>query len=255
MADLLVSALMESQKVRVVERQQLEDILGELTLQEQSFFREEGRLDRGELLNARYQIRGVITDFSQSKGGGFWVGLRNFFFKGTSYTARVALTLTLIDIQSGEIIGSALATGKAKANSAYLSAEYKGVYFGGETFSRTPLGSATHQAIKTAVQKINRSFPSTLWTPRIADSLADGRILLNGGRDRKIEPNTLYRVFGSPKVVRDPVSGDVLTRLPGEEMGRLKVVEVRDRISICEVVSGGPFPHAALLEAVLHSTN
>jgi len=248
MADLLVAELMDSNKVRVVERQRIGEVLGELALQDQPLFRTEGRVDRGQLLNARYQIRGVITDFSQVRGGGFWLGVKDFFLRGKSFTARVALTLTVVDVQSGEIIGSAQADGEAKARSAYVAAEYKGVYFGGESFSRTPLGSATNKAIREAVEELNDQFPYRPWRPQIAETLSDGRILLNGGRDRKLEANTVYRVLGPVRLVTDPVNGDVLTRLPGKELGRILLVEVQDRISICRPVEGGPFPRGAFVE-------
>lgn len=255
MADLLVAELMKSKKVRVVERQRIGAVMGELSLQDQPFFRQEGRVDKGQLLSARYQIRGVITDFSQVKGGGFWVGFKQLFFRSSSYTARVAITLTVVDVQSGEIIGSSQADGEARASSAYVAAEYKGVNFGGEAFSRTPLGTATTKAIKTAVRDLNRKFPYKPWTPRIADTLPDGRVLLNGGLNRKLEPNTLFRVLGPARVVTDPVSGDVLTRLPGPDLGKLQVLEVRDSISICRVIEGGPFPRGAFLEEFLPLVN
>jgi curli biogenesis system outer membrane secretion channel CsgG len=248
MADLLVAELMESQKVRVVERQRIRAVLGEISLQDQPHFREEGKVDTGQLLSARYQIRGVITDFSQVQGGGFWLGLKRLLLRANSYTARVALTLTVVDVQSGEIISSAQASGDARANSAYLDAEYKGVNFGGEAFSRTPLGTATTRAINTAVHEITRELPKKLWEPRIAGTLAKGQVILNGGRDRSMKTRSIYRVLGPVRVVRDPSHGDVLTRLPGPDLGRVVVIDVQDTISICSTLEGENFPRGAFLK-------
>ena len=247
MADLLVAELMDSGKVRVVERQRIGDVLGEISLQEQEYFRQEGKIDRGELLSARYQIRGVITDFSQVRGGGFWLGLKRLCFQADSYTARVAITLTVVDVQSGEIISSSQADGEARANSAYLEAEYKGVNFGGEAFSRTPLGTATSKAIRTAVRDLNRKFPHKPWVPRIAGALPDGRVIINGGRNHRLKPDRIYRVLGPVREVRDPSHGDVLVTIPGPDLGKLLLVEVRERISICRILEGDTFPRGAFL--------
>lgn len=250
MADLLVAELMDSGKFTVLERQQLGGVIGEIGLQEQPLFRREGRVDSGRLKNARYQIRGTITDFSQVSGGGFWVRLRRFFFRSSGATARVSIVMTVVEVESGQILASVRSTATASARSAYGAASYNGVDFGGDTFSKTPLGTATTEAIRSGVRKLTRGIPRDEWSLMIADHVGAGRVILNGGRDHGLRIGDLYRAVGPARVITDPATGDVLTRLPGPELGQLRVVEVHPNYSIAETQAGGPFPRAARLEVV-----
>ena len=105
MADLLVSELVQSRNFVVVERQHFENISSEIERQQGNLFRSEGRTQPGHMKSAQYLIRGVINDFSQTGGGGFAVSFfRNLFLLGRGYTARVALTLTLVDLETGRAI-------------------------------------------------------------------------------------------------------------------------------------------------------
>lgn len=250
MADLLVSELMATGDFRVVERQRLGGVLGELHLQNQPQFRDEGKVEPGRLINARYQIRGVITDFSQISSGGFWVSLRRFLFRSSAYTARVALTLTVVEVESGEILASVQSSGTARARSAYLAAEYKGVNFGGDSFRKTPLGAATVQAIRSGIRQLDRSVPRQRWEPLIAEVLGNGHLVLNGGTRRGFRSGDLYRVLGPVRVITDPASGDVLSRMPGPDLGVLRIREVRPDIAIAEVLSGAGFSRGNRLAPV-----
>lgn len=248
MADLLVAELMATNRFTVLERQQLGGVIGEIGLQEQALFRREGRVESGRLKNARYQIRGTITDFSQVSGGGFWVGMRRFFFRSSGATARVALALTVVEVESGQIVASVRTAATASARSAYAEASYKGVDFGGDTFSKTPLGSATTQAIRSGVRQLSLRIPRESWQAMIAETLEGGRLIVNGGREHGLREGDVFRVMGPVRVITDPATGDVLTRLPGPELGRVRLQEIHAQFSVAEALHGGPFPRAARLE-------
>lgn len=88
----------------------------------------------------------------------------------------------------------------------------------------------------------------------IADTLASGRIILNGGGNRGYRTGDLYRVLGPVKVVTDPVSGDELTRLPGPDLGQLRILEVTGDIAIAEAVKGDAFPRGARIQLITPET-
>ena len=88
MADLLVSELVGSGHFEVLERQHLEPLVGEIQLQEADLFRKEGKVARGNLKNARYQIRGVVTDFTHVRGGAVVFLIKRLIFGGKGYTGR-----------------------------------------------------------------------------------------------------------------------------------------------------------------------
>lgn len=250
MADLLVSELVASRNFVVLERGSLDKVVDEIARQTNRLFRPEGRVDEGRLDNAHYLIRGVITDFSQSSGGSFWLGLRHLFIGSGGYTARVGMTLTIVDIESGRIVDSVQCAGKAKAGDAYAKGSYKGVQFGGRSFFQTPLGIATTSAIRQGLHGIVKKMPRKTWMPMIAE--VDGpRIVLNGGRERGLQTGAVYQVRGQGTPVTDPLTGDVLDIMPGPLVGTVRIMEMRDQVSVAELVSGHGFARGQTLERPL----
>ena len=240
MADLLVSELVASENFTVVERQHLENVVGEIQRQRNELFRPEGRVERGKLKNAQYLIRGVINDFSQVSGGALSVAWRWLLFGGRGSTARVALTLTIVDVESGEILNSVQCAATAHAREAYASGTFKGVAFGGDAFFKTPLGIATRNAIRKGVCGIAETMPRRPWQPMIAD-VSDGRIILNGGSDRGFREGQTYVVHEPAHAVIDPATGDVLASLPGAVVGAVRIVKADPHIAFAGAVRGGGF--------------
>jgi hypothetical protein len=103
MADLLVTELIRSRNYTVVERQHFENLVGEINRQKSGLFRPEGKTPTGRMKGAQYLIRGVINDFSQAGGGGLSVAILKFILLGRGHKARVSLTLTLVDIETGQV--------------------------------------------------------------------------------------------------------------------------------------------------------
>lgn len=247
LADLLVVELKKCKRYEVLERQKINLVIGELNLQNSPLFRREGKAASGQLKNCRFQIRGEINDFSQIGGGSFGVALRKLFFFGRGYVARVSLSLTVVDVETGVIIASVPCTGNAYARDAGFEADYKNVHFGGEAFYRTPIGQAAREAIRGGVKQLLRDIPLQFWQPMIA-STDDGAIVLNGGASEGFEVGRSYRVRKNAIPITDPATGDVLTWKPGPLVGILRVKETQERISLAEPVSGDGFARGQFLE-------
>lgn len=248
MADLLVSELVASRRFTVVERVELPTIFKELERQVTgNRFRPEGRADAGRLKNARYMIRGVINDFSQVSKTSFFLGIERLLLGGKGYKARVSLTVTLVDVETGEILASVQSAGTARAREAYVSAQYKDVMFGGDAFFRTPLGVATADSIRRAVHEIAAAVPRSMWRPLVASVLPDGRVALNGGRDRGFAVGQVFEARERGAPVTDPATGDVLGVLEGKRVGTLRVSEVQDRIAFATPLDGRGFERGQFL--------
>ncbi len=247
MADLLVSELVAARNFVVLERIQIGTVVDEINRQRHGLFRREGKVDEGRLDNAQYLIRGVITDFSQTSGGEFWMRMRRWLIGGGGYTARVSLTLTIVDVETGTIIDSVQSRGRARAREAYAQANYAGVEFGGSAFFQTPLGQATSDAIRDGLRGITQRMPRLPWTPMIAD-VEGTRVVINGGRQRGLRVGQVYRVRGQGKPVTDPLTGDLLEVLPGPIVGEIEVMEVRDNLSVGERISGHVLERGQTLE-------
>jgi len=249
MADLLVPELIASRGFTVVERQHFEGLIDELQRQQSKFFRNEGKTPIGRMKNAQYLIRGVINDFSQTSGGSLSVAFRSLFFLGRGHNARVALTLTIVDIETGQILASVQSTGLVRTREAYVETDYKGVSFGGDIFFATPLGKATARAIRGGVRQIQREMPENPWRPMIS-AIKNGVVILNGGKDRNFREDTVYIVRLPSEPVTDPATGDILTFLPGARLGTLRVTRVDDKVAYAQVLQGSGFERGQCLSEV-----
>ena len=251
MSDLLVSELVESRNFTVVDREQIGRIIGEIEMQRHAYFRQEGTVAKGRLKGAHYLVRGVINDFSQVGGVSIWFKIKHLLLGGRGYKARVSLTLTLIDVETGQIIDSVQSSAMVRAREAYAGGKYEDVRFGGEVFFSTPLGVATVNAIRLGVRGIVEELPRQPWHPMVAEVSFDGnRIIVNGGADRGVKPGARYAVLGPGRPVTDPSTGDVLTIIPGVTLGRIQITEVRPTISYARQVQGGRFERGQRLTPV-----
>lgn len=237
MADLLVAELLRTDRVIVLERKDLKNILQELALQSKDLFRKEGRVARGRLRNAQYLIQGSVTDFTESSEIGGWMATRWLRLFGRSRRARVAVVVRVSDVESGQIIASVKAEQAVSAGGVGASAQYKDVAFGGDAFFRTPLGRATEGAIRKAVRQILRDLPERRWEPRVAD-VAQGLVVVNGGRNVGVRVGDEFAIREAPREITDPVSGQIIETIPGAVRGRVRVTEVREASSTAQVLEG-----------------
>lgn len=248
LADMLVARLLPTGKVTVLERTHLQEVMQEIARQGSAFSREEGRIKPGGLKNARYLIRGVVTDFSVANDSSGWFGVPHVTVKGGRSEAKVALTITISDIRSGEIISSAQTTGLATQSFMGASVDYASISFGGETFIKTPLGSATDKAVRKAAARILNDLPPETWQARVAESDAEG-VIVNGGENVGIKADDMFVVRREGRVVTDPTTGDVIEKLPGRIMGRIQVKSIGPS-SARAVLMEGAAERGDYLEAV-----
>jgi curli biogenesis system outer membrane secretion channel CsgG len=237
MADVLSSKLLDSGRVVVLDRRNLQDILSEIALQGRDLFRLEGRVDRGRLINARYLLRGVITDFTVTGDGSGWFGMPTVQSRFGIQRSRVAVNIKISDVQTGEILASVQADGTASAGWFGGATQYKQVMFGGDAFYQTPLGRATEQATSRAVRRILEILPVEYWEPRVAE--VDGPVvILNGGVNVDLRVGMEFLVREKPSDITDPIRGDVIEQLPGAILGRIRVVQIRPASARGELVEG-----------------
>ena len=244
MAEQLTDRLIATKRYVVIERQYFNQILKELNQSQGSMFRDQGRLQTGQLKHVKYLIRGVVTDFGHvetTHGLGRILGI----FGPTSYSI-VAATLTVVDVQTGQTVASISVEGKAKTTNQQDSMRDDSVAFGGHAFYKTTLGRATHEMLDKAVWEITQVLAEQKYHPKVAR--VDGEMLyITGGRDRMIEVGDMYIARGIPKSVIDPDSGDVLGNIPGEFVGNVQILNVSDRYSYGKILFGDSFAEGQVL--------
>jgi len=238
MRDILVDRLVATGRYTVVERPEIAAVLRELRFQHSGATRAQRRAAAGRLKNVQYLIKGTVTDFGHvSTSSGFARALGWDVLTGKA-RAVMGMTLYVVDVESGEIIASESIEESVRANDLAVRATYKGVAFGGRTFYRTPLGRATARVIDKAVRRITRVIAARPWEPKIALVQAQGSVILNGGRDRRVQVGDEFEVCAEGAAIIDPDTGDEIGRHPGRTLGRIRVVRVEPRYSVAEVVAG-----------------
>lgn len=237
MRDILVDRLLATERFCVVERPELNSVLGELKLQNSGATREQARARLGRIKNVQYLVKATITDFGHVETNSGFLGLGSMSMFGGSNRAVMGMTLYVVDVESGEIIASECIEKSVRASDMTVKAQYKDVSLGGSVFYRTPLGRATARVIDEAVDRVTGTIAGRPWQPRIA--LVDtGRVVINGGRNRRVRTGDSYDVYrlGSPIV--DPDTGDVIGHQPGLSVGRIQVMEVRPECSVAAILDG-----------------
>lgn len=74
--------------------------------------------------------------------------------------------------------------------------------------------------------------------PKLALVQADGTVILNGGKDRGVQPYATYEVLERGLPIYDPDNGDVIGHQPGRNIGRMMVNEIKPRFSVGGIVTG-----------------
>lgn len=237
MADVLTTHLIDSQRFTVLERKHIQNVVGELRRQGGDLFRKEGRVFPGRLKNARYLIRGVVTDFTVTGDVSGWFDNGTSKGRARSSRARVAINLMVSDVESGEILSSVQTSGSSTAWGLGGGTSYKGMRFGGDAFFRSPLGRATDSAMQRAIHQLLRDIPMQRWEPRIAE-VQGFEVVINGGKNVGVREGVRYAILGPARTITDPTTGDVIESIPGQPIGRVRVNQVLDKSSHASLIEG-----------------
>ena len=235
LADELIDRLIHTRRYVVLERAQLAEVFKELERVEDTRFRQTGSPQTGQLKHVKYLIRGVITDFGHVETRDGIARILDIF--GTASHSVVRAVLYVVDVQSGQVVASKSVEAKVTDKKGKEKIELDGMAFGSYQFYHTSIGQATSKMLTKAVRAIARSIEEFPYQPKIA-SLIDNQVILNGGRNRKIEVGSVYVVRPRSQMVVDPDTGDVLGHVSGSVIGRVRVVQVTEKYSIADVVVG-----------------
>ncbi len=244
MAEMMTTALVESGKFKVLERQEIDAVIGEQD------FGASGRVDPataakiGKILGAQYLVYGTVNEFEYSKsgekGGVRVAGLR---VGGEQAKAHIGLDVRIVDAVTGEIPFSTRST--ADASRSGFKVGYSSSDFGANiaTFKKTPLGEATRKAIEDAVAKLVRDFggeaaapPPVTWSGKLF--IADGgTLVIKAGTKDGLKVGDILTVY-RPKTVT--AGGEVVT-VGEDKIGKIRLTTVGESAASAEVVEGQGF--------------
>ena len=260
--DLLVTNLVKDGSYSVIERKALDKILAEQNFSNSNRADATSAAKIGKMLGVDAIIVGSVTQFgndTKNTGvGGVGAGLGKLGIGGVSQKqskAIVGLTARIINVDTGEIMAVAEGKGESKRTSTSLAGGGGGwggfgagaVNFGASDFQQTIIG----EAVKAATDKMSteviadrpkveiRQAP-TVTVQGVVAAVAGAQVILNVGGKAGVKVGDQFSVERVSQEIKDPATGKVIRRL-SSSIGILKVVDVDDQSSVCEIVSGTGF--------------
>jgi len=212
LTDLMINALINSNRFRVFERRKLETLI-----QEQDFQHFSGLVDPetavqlGKMIGANFVVTGSITGLSCGGGEGFKLGPVTV----GSASTRVTLTVRIVDVTTGEILYSTVEEKKASRSQFGIQLPVVGGLGAYSQTSQdiiTTVNSICEKVVATFVSKMDEGIGSLATVPvegYVVD-VSGSTIYINLGEDTGIKVGDLVRIYRPGKTIVDPKTKKVL---------------------------------------------
>lgn len=243
---IVINSLAQTGRFRLVERTELEDVLGEQDLASSGRVARPSGAATGNVLGAEYLVQVVVTDYEtntsgQSGGVGGLLKKRVPVLGGVkagSSTGRVGLNIRLIDAETSEITF----TRQIEAVIKETNLSFGGIGVGGDlalggfmsSYAKTPIGQAVIAGINQGVYELIKQIGSKPAEGSVVQ--ANGaRIYVNLGQD-SVSVGERLRVMRMGEELIDPETGISLGGAM-TSMGEIEVAQVQEKFSIARPVS------------------
>jgi curli biogenesis system outer membrane secretion channel CsgG len=240
--DLMVNALLKTNRFRVFERAKLDVIL-----QEQNFQHFSGLVDQttavklGKMIGVDAILTGSLTNVAFVKGKIFKIGPLNV---RKSYV-KVVMTIRIIDVTTGEILYSTVQEEEASksAISGVLPIPIPGGGFGFSHEEAVDILTAVelicNKVVLNFVAKMDKktvelsSVPLEGYVVKVKSTSSGGitQVYINLGESSGIKVGDEIRIYREGEVIIDPKTNEVLDR-ELDLIAKARVMEVRDKTSI-----------------------
>jgi len=242
--DLMINALIKTERFRVFERIKLDVIL-----KEQDFQAYSGRVDPstavkiGKMLGVDLIVTGSVTGILYQKSGGIKLGPVSL----KKSSASVTMTVRAINVTTGEIIFSEVKKGTTSKSGVTIRVPVAGG-FGLSSESVTDIFSAiedvcqqaaTEFAVKAEFDTATASSLSLEGYVVKVESTSSGEITqvyINLGEDSGIEVGNEIKIFQEGEVILDPKTNEVLDR-ELDLIAQARITEVKEKLSIALVTT------------------
>lgn len=146
--DMLASELVSTKAFSVLERKEIDAVLGELDLSASDRVSPSTMVKMKKLKGAQYLIAGTVSayeeDVSGQKGG---VRFKGISVGGAKNKAYIAVDLKVIDSETGEIVDARTIEANAKGSALGAGLSLRNFSIGGEDYKNTPTGKAIRACI------------------------------------------------------------------------------------------------------------
>jgi curli biogenesis system outer membrane secretion channel CsgG len=242
--DLMINALIKTERFRVFERIKLDAIL-----EEQDFQVYSGRVDPstavkiGKMIGVDLIVTGSVTSIFYQKSGGIKLGPVSL----KKSSASVTMTVRAINVTTGEIIFSEVKKGTTSKSGVSIRIPMAGG-FGLSSESVTDIFSAIEDVCQQAAVEFAvkaeldtatvSSLPLEGYVVKV-ESTSSGEITqvyINLGEDSGIQVGNEIKIFQEGEVILDPKTNEVLDR-ELDLIAQARITEVKEKLSISLVTT------------------
>jgi curli biogenesis system outer membrane secretion channel CsgG len=146
--DMLASELVSTKSFQVLERKELDAVIGEQDLGASGRIDPSTKAKIGKIKGAQYLIAATVSAFEENtEGQGGGIGIAGIHVGGSEAKAYMAVDLKVIDTTSGEVVDARTVEASSKSSSSAISGGY-GMFSGGMSqHKKTPVGKAIRGCI------------------------------------------------------------------------------------------------------------
>lgn len=249
---MLESALYDTGRFVMVEREQLSDVLVEQDLNAGGRTAGAKNVAKTGLLRpAKYLATGALIEASEDTSGGRGgVSFKGISLGGGKSKARVKIVAKLVDTTTGQVMKKKEFVGVAGKANMSVGLRYKGLGTEVGGFKKTPLGEAAQDCIIQYAKWLALEIEKEKFDAAVVKVDRDGMVIINRGAEHALPVGKEMVMCEEGELLLDPGTGEVLGREKGKDLGQLKVERVDEKISYCSVTSGmkKPAPGTLVLE-------
>ncbi len=170
--EMLITALINSNRFSVVERQVLEAVMKEQELSASGAADQTTKVERGKIKTADLIVTAAVTEFEPQTsggragvggGGGVGSGVIGAMLGGALNKAHLALDIRVIDTSTSEILAATRVEGQASDISGAIMAGFLGGWglgSGLSAYANTPMEKAIRICIIEAVKYVAQTTPA-----------------------------------------------------------------------------------------------
>lgn len=197
--DILSTKLAASGKFILIERNDIDLVEKELK-----------NTEGGQKIGADYLILGSITEFGRKT-----TGKEGLFTTKKTQTVEAAVSLRVVDVNTGLIIYSEEGKGAAETSTKTT------LGLGGQAgYDATLSDKAISGAIEQLVENIINKCTDKPWRTYILS--ADEDVIIAGGQSQGLQVGDVFDVYQKGKRVKNPQTG-IMIELPGKRVASLRV--------------------------------
>jgi len=148
LSDMLASELVSTRSFQVLDRKDIDAVLGEQDLSDTDRIDPATKVKMGNLKGAKYLVAATVSAFEENvKGTGGGVSFKGIRLGGQKDKAYIAVDLKVIDTETGEIVDTRTIEAEAKGQALAAGLSYKGFSIHGNDYKETPAGKAIRACI------------------------------------------------------------------------------------------------------------